>query len=56
MRICACEITVKWPGSCQARIDMLMELEKRGLLESRMIVQHGKEERVWDSARVRSNY
>jgi len=54
MKICMCEIEQKWPTSCQARYDMLHELEKRGLLESRMVNQHGRMERVWDTVRVRT--
>lgn len=52
MEICACEVAKRWPQSCQARLDMLVELDRRGLVKSTMKRQHGQgEERVWSSAR-----
>ena len=48
MIICAQEIQSRWPESSTLRMDMLIELERRGLLTSKMIVHHNKLERVWD--------
>ena len=47
MDICYCEIARRWPGSANARMDILQECEKRGLLKSTLVEQHGHYERVW---------
>lgn len=48
MNICACEIQKKYPESASARMDMLVELDRRGLLKSKFVRQHGTQERVWE--------
>ena len=51
MNICCCEIEKRWPESATARMDMLIELDKRGLIRSYMANQHNKGyERVWTKA------
>jgi hypothetical protein len=48
--ICYTEIKARWQGSSTARMDMLVELEKRGIVKSSMYnhMGHGFE-RVWTS-------
>ena len=47
MNICFCEIQKRWPNSTAARVEMLIELERRGLLSSEMKNEHGAYERFW---------
>lgn len=46
--ICAFEIQSRWPQSSTARMDILVELERRGALRSEMKEHNGHGlERVW---------
>ncbi len=50
MTICATEIQQRWPASSTTRMDMLVELERRGMLKSKMAehMGHGMEG-VWST-------
>ncbi len=47
MNICVTEIESRWPRSQNERLDMMLELEKRGLVRGETKLCHGRMEKVW---------
>lgn len=51
MRICVCEITKRWKAESTLLMSFLVELDRRGIVESTMSAEHGHLERFWGAKR-----
>lgn len=51
MRICVCEIEKRWPKDQNLVMAVLVELDKRGIVDSMMSTEHGCMEKFWGPKR-----
>lgn len=51
MRICVCEIEKRWPKEATAFMALMVELDKRGIVDSTMSSEHGRMEKFWGPKR-----